>query len=61
MDKKEWRDVALNSTNARQTLGEWTMAWPSDLLAGFSERECQHLIFLRWLYRQGHLTGWCRY
>jgi hypothetical protein len=60
MNNKERSDVPVISATARQALGEWTVAWPSDLLAGFTERERQHLIFLRWLYRQGHLTEWCR-
>jgi hypothetical protein len=60
MDKQEGRDIALTSAITRHTLAEWTATWPPDLLAGFSERECQHLIFLRWLYRQGYLTEWNR-
>jgi len=58
MHKQEWWNDARSSTTSRHVLGDSTMAWPWDLLAGFSERECQHLIFLRWLYCQGRLTEW---
>jgi hypothetical protein len=56
MNEQESRNITLNKSCTRQSDGEWITADALDLLDGFSERERRHLVFLRWLYRQGRLT-----
>ena len=60
MNEKERRGAPLSTPRAGQISDERAAAWPPDLLAEFSTRECRHLVFLRWLYRQGRLTEWYR-
>lgn len=60
MNEQERRGAPVDTPRAGRISDEWATAWPSDLPAEFSTRECRYLVFLRWLYRQGRLTEWCQ-
>ena len=60
MSEHEGRDaarpVADDTTPAAAVLADEAPAWAEQ--GGFSRREWQRLVFLRWLYRTGRLTEW---
>ena len=57
---QQWHNVAAPSSPERQSepphrpTAEAEEAWP--VAIGFAQAEWQRLVFLRWLYRQGHWT-----
>ncbi len=60
MSEHEGRDaarpVADDTTHPAAVLVGEAPAWAQQ--GGFSQREWQRLVFLRWLYRTGRLHDW---
>jgi hypothetical protein len=56
MNQQERCDLRVRNAGEARATGELTAEQEWCRVRGFSRREWQRLVFVRWLYRQGRLT-----